>query len=151
MKPVHRNRRLGIIAFGGVALTISAILTFSALEENVAFFYSPMQIANGDADITRRLRLGGLVAQGSVQRKTGIETHFDVTDGIGTITVRYKGLLPDLFREGQGVIAHGVVSPDGSFDADTILAKHDENYKPKELQEALADAEQHKTQKQPDY
>lgn len=127
---------------GGAGLLIasSIALIMSALSQNISYFYSPVEIRDGKADLTRRIRLGGLVADGSVRQGNDIETIFDVTDGAATISVSYIGILPDLFREGQGVIAQGNIQPDGHFKADTILAKHDENYKPKELQEALEKA-----------
>ena len=137
MRPPKRNKRLFFL-FGAIgALGLGAFLVLSALSENVSYFYSPVQIAAGEAEGETRLRLGGLVEDGSVVRGTGTETRFVVTDGAAIVTVRYQGILPDLFREGQGVIANGSFDKAGVFNADTILAKHDENYKPKELVEAL--------------
>jgi len=140
MKPVKRNQRLYILVAGGVALFGAAALILSALNDNITLFYSPLEIASGNIDRTARIRLGGLVAAGTVKHGRGLETSFDVTDGAATITVQYEGILPDLFREGQGVIAQGRFRDDKIFYAETILAKHDENYKPKELQEALEKA-----------
>ncbi|MEM9170351.1 MAG: cytochrome c maturation protein CcmE [Pseudomonadota bacterium] len=140
MKPVKRNRRLLYLASGGVAVTGAAALVLQALNANLAYFYSPVQIARGEAPAGARIRLGGLVAAGSVVRGGETAVAFDVTDGAATIRVVYDGILPDLFREGQGVIAQGRFAEDGAFAAETILAKHDENYKPKELAEALEDA-----------
>jgi len=124
---------------GGGALLIAGAtgLTITALSQNIDYFYAPSDL---DAPLTqsaRRIRLGGLVAEGSVRDGTGVEKIFDVTDGSATVTVTYDGILPALFREGQGVIAQGRFGANGVFDADLILAKHDENYKPKELQDAL--------------
>ena len=123
----------------------AAVLTFAALSQNIDYFYSPQDIAKARAEgsdkLTRRIRLGGLVADGSVRDGDGVEKIFDVTDGAANVTVIYDGILPDLFREGQGVIAQGRFDEAGIFNADIILAKHDENYKPKELADALERAE----------
>ncbi len=146
MKPVKRNNRLLMLGGAGVLLASSTALIMSALNQNISYFYSPIEIQRGEADLTRRIRLGGLVANGTVRRGDDIETFFDVTDGAATISVAYRGILPDLFREGQGVIAHGTIQSDGYFKADTILAKHDENYKPKELEDALEKAGHPKNQ-----
>ena len=146
MKPTRRNKRLALLSLGGVALGLAALLTFTALSQNLDYFYTPEDIVAGKAGLTRRIRLGGLVARDSIRNGEGVERIFDVTDGSASVTVIYNGILPDLFREGQGVIAQGRFKeghtnsePDQSivFIADIILAKHDENYKPKELKEAL--------------
>jgi len=109
-----------------------------AMNENIMYFYSPSQISAGEAPAGRAFRLGGLVSSGSVERTPGsIEVRFTVTDNAQSIPVSYSGLLPDLFREGQGVIAHGRLDQSGVFKADEVLAKHDENYMPPEVAESL--------------
>lgn len=133
MKPVNRNRRIGFIALGAALLAGAAFLVFSALEQNVAYFYSPTDALAADLGADQRIRLGGLVEAGSVNNQNGTEMTFNVTDGAARITVSYTGIRPDLFREGQGVIAQGRMNESGVFMADTILAKHDENYVPREL------------------
>ncbi|GJL92070.1 cytochrome c maturation protein CcmE [Hyphococcus sp.] len=134
MKPIHRNRRLGLIAAGGVLLAGAAWLVFSALERNISYFYTPSEAQEAHIAPEMRIRLGGLVETGSLNHGDGLEIMFRVTDGGATLPVLYSGILPDLFREGQGVIAQGAFNHDGVFVAETILAKHDENYIPKELQ-----------------
>jgi len=134
MKPIHRNRRLGLIAAGGVLLAGAAWLVFAALERNISYFYTPSEAEAANIAPETRIRLGGLVETGSLVHGDGLEINFRVTDGGATLPVRYAGILPDLFREGQGVIAQGAFAHDGVFVAETILAKHDENYIPKELQ-----------------
>ena len=133
MKSPKRNKRLLYLLFMGVSLFVGGYLILSALGQNVSYFYSPIQIANGEADDEQRLRLGGLVAAGTVERGSGTITSFEVTDGAANVVVSYTGILPDLFREGQGVIAQGEFNENQVFIADTILAKHDENYVPREL------------------
>jgi cytochrome c-type biogenesis protein CcmE len=124
------------LAMLGVGIAVGFALR--ALNENLNLFYSPSQIAAGEAPAGRKIRLGGLVTKGSLHRETGqLEVRFDVTDTKKTTTVSYSGVLPDLFREGQGIIAYGVLAPDGSFRADEVLAKHDENYMPPEVADAL--------------
>ena len=133
MKPVHRNKRIGLIIFGLALLIGAGALVAKALERNIAYFYTPSEIHDAGLVPETRIRLGGMVEDNSVESSNGIETTFHVTDGGESIRVTYTGILPDLFREGQGVIAQGRLQADGSFVADTILAKHDENYVPKEL------------------
>ncbi|MEO1242406.1 MAG: cytochrome c maturation protein CcmE [Pseudomonadota bacterium] len=140
MKPANRNRRIGLIAAGFVLLAGAAGLVAKALEQNIAYFYTPSEAAEASLAPETRIRLGGMVEDGSVESRDGIETIFRVTDGAQSITVAYSGILPDLFREGQGVIAQGRLQADGSFTADTILAKHDENYIPKELIDVMDQA-----------
>ncbi|MEM9707041.1 MAG: cytochrome c maturation protein CcmE, partial [Pseudomonadota bacterium] len=111
MKPVKRNQRL--ILLGAAALAGAGVLVTSALNDNLSYFYSPLQIANGEADLTRSVRLGGLVAEGSIVESEDLVTEFVVTDGAATIDVAYRGVLPDLFREGQGVIAQGRIGENG--------------------------------------
>lgn len=141
MKPLHRNRRLGLIAAGAVLLTGAATLVFAALERNIAYFYTPSEAAEASIAPETRIRLGGLVEDGSVVHGEGLDITFRVTDGGATMPVAYSGILPDLFREGQGVIAHGSFNSDGVFIADNILAKHDETYIPKELEGIIHNTE----------
>ncbi|MCY3817164.1 MAG: cytochrome c maturation protein CcmE [Gammaproteobacteria bacterium] len=133
-----RRRRMVAMTGGLVCLVAATALVLTAFEQNMLYFYTPTQIAAGEAPEGRRLRVGGLVEQGSVRRTPGsLEVRFDVTDLDQTITVAYAGVLPDLFREGQGVVAHGLVGADGLFEADEVLARHDENYMPPEVAEML--------------
>lgn len=140
MKPLHRNKRIGLIAAGAVLLSGAAYLVFTALEQNIAYFYEPSDALTAELPPETRIRLGGLVENGSVTTD-GMETLFRVTDGASSITVSYNGILPDLFREGQGVVTQGRMTDNGVFVADTILAKHDENYIPRELKDLME--EQH--------
>ena len=133
-----RRRRMVAMTSGLVCLAAATALVLTAFEQNMLYFYTPTQIAAGEAPEGRRLRVGGLVEQGSVRRTPGsLEVRFDVTDLDRTITVAYAGVLPDLFREGQGVVAHGSLGADGLFEADEVLARHDENYMPPEVAEML--------------
>ena len=138
MKP-RRQRMLTIgLVLAGVALAVG--LALQAFEENLLFFYSPTQVLAGEPPEGRKFRLGGLVANESVRREPGeLAVQFVVTDNAKTINVVYEGVLPDLFREGQGVIAHGRMQADGTFRAEEVLAKHDENYMPPEVADALAE------------
>jgi cytochrome c-type biogenesis protein CcmE len=133
----RRKRLFAVLAIvAGVGLATA--LAMLAFEDNLLYFYNPTQVAAGEAPTGRTFRIGGLVSQGSVQRDQGsLEVRFVVTDFKESIPVRYEGLLPDLFREGQGVIAHGRLSDSGDFVADEVLAKHDENYMPPEVAESL--------------
>jgi len=134
MKPRHKRAAIvfGIVAAVGIA----AALVLNAFQSNLVFFYSPSQVAAKEAPVGRTFRLGGLVKAGSVQRD-GVDVHFQVTDTVQTIPVRYRGILPDLFKEGKGVVAQGQVGNDGVFVAREVLAKHDENYMPPEAADAL--------------
>jgi cytochrome c-type biogenesis protein CcmE len=124
---------------GGVA--IAAVLSFLAIGENMLYFFSPTQVKAGEAPLTRNIRIGGLVVDGSLNREAdGVTVRFDLTDNLHAINVRYRGILPDLFREGQGVVATGRLDPSGIFEAEEVLAKHDENYMPPEVAEALETA-----------
>lgn len=124
------------LVLAGVAIAVAFALR--AFDENLLYFYSPSQIAAGEAPRSKKFRLGGLVTAGSLRREPGsMELRFEVTDMKQSLTVHYNGVLPDLFRDGQGVIAHGVLMPDGTFRADEVLAKHDENYMPPEVAESL--------------
>ena len=130
-----------MIAGGVCALGIAAALVLSAFQKNLVFFYTPTQVAANEAPQGRSFRIGGLVAPGSVQRQPdGVTVNFVVTDTAQNIPVAYRGVLPDLFREGKGVVAQGRLGPDGRFTASEVLAKHDENYMPPEAAEALAKA-----------
>jgi cytochrome c-type biogenesis protein CcmE len=134
----RKQRRLAFVAAGMAVLGIAVALVLAALEENIVFFFSPTDIVTKQVPQDRRLRLGGLVVKGSVARKPdGLTTEFRVTDMANSVTVTYRGVLPDLFREGQGVIVQGQFGADGQFRADEVLAKHDENYMPPEVADAL--------------
>ena len=124
-------------ALGGLAIATALVLF--ALNDTIVFFYSPSDIAEKHVAAGRRMRIGGLVEKGSLQRQEGTRIEFKVTDTAKSLKVSYQGVLPDLFREGQGVIAEGVMSTDGSFIADSVLAKHDEKYMPPEVAKALKD------------
>ena len=132
-----RHKRLAIIVVSVAGLTITALFVLNAFRSNLVFFYSPTEVLEGKAPLDRRFRIGGLVEQGSV-RKKGTQVEFIVTDLKTRIAVHFNGILPDLFREGQGVVAQGRVTADQRFIADEVLAKHDENYMPPEVADALA-------------
>ena len=118
-----------------------AALVLTALEDSIVFFYSPTDLTEKKMPPERRLRVGGLVAEGSVKKDAdGLTIRFDVTDKVNTVPVRFRGILPDLFREGQGVVAEGKMGGDGHFIADEVLARHDETYMPPEVAEALKEA-----------
>ena len=137
MHPLRR-KRLGIVMFIVIGASLAAALVLWALRDNMNFFYAPAQIASGEAPGGRTIRVGGLVVPGSVRRDaTGLEVEFTVTDNRASTVVRYKGILPDLFAEGQGVVAVGELQSDRHFRAQQVLAKHDENYMPPEVHEAL--------------
>ena len=133
----RKQRRLALIGAAAVVLAIATALVLFALRDSIVFFNSPSDIIAKQIKSGTRLRLGGLVVPGSMVRDNQLDMHFEVTDGNRSIKVAYHGILPDLFREGQGVVAEGVLEPGGAFRADTVLAKHDENYKPKEVADAL--------------
>lgn len=135
----RKQRRLTLIASAGGVLAIAAGLILFALNDQIVFFQSPTDIAAKAVPEGSRIRLGGLVEDGTVVKGNDGEVRFSVTDTEASVPVIYIGLLPDLFREGQGVVAEGVMKPDGVFHADKVLAKHDENYMPKEVAEALKD------------
>lgn len=135
-----QKKRLGLIAGGLIICGVAAALVFNAFEENLVFFFSPSQVAAHEAPEGRAFRIGGFVQEGSVQRqKDGVTVRFDVTDTAHTVPVTYKGSLPDLFKEGKGVVAQGKLQ-NGVFVADQVLAKHDENYMPPEAEKAVQDA-----------
>lgn len=132
----RKGRRLVLIGSGLAVLALAAGLILSALTDTIVFFRTPTEVAQQQVQPGARLRLGGLVETGSVAKK-GTLTTFSVTDGNATVKVAYSGILPDLFREGQGVVAEGALQPDGTFKADSVLAKHDEKYMPREVADAL--------------
>ena len=135
-----QKKRLGLIAGGLIICDAAAALVFNAFEETLVFFFSPSQVAAHEAPEGRAVRIGGFVQEGSVQRqKDGVTVRFDVTDTAHTVPVTYKGSLPDLFKEGKGVVAQGKLQ-NGVFVADQVLAKHDENYMPPEAEKAVQDA-----------
>ena len=138
MKP--RHKRLAAIAVGLAALGIATALVLSAFEKNLVFFFTPTQVAANEAPQGRTFRIGGMVQTGSVKRE-GIEVRFVVTDTAKSIPVVYSGALPDLFREGKGVVAQGQLGADGVFRAREVLAKHDENYMPPEAAHAVEKAQ----------
>jgi cytochrome c-type biogenesis protein CcmE len=137
MRP--RHKRFALIIGGVAVLAIAAGLVLYALNSNIVFFYTPTQVAQEEAPKGRNFRIGGLVETGSVQRE-GTRVTFRVTDNVRQIPVAYTGSLPDLFREGKGVVAQGSLGADGVFTASEVLAKHDENYMPPEAAEALRQA-----------
>jgi cytochrome c-type biogenesis protein CcmE len=140
MKP--RQRRLVLVAAGLALLAIAATLVLNAFQSNLVFFFSPSQVAAKEAPVNKTFRLGGMVETGSLQRSTdGLNVQFVVTDTAQRIPVQYTGILPDLFREGKGVVAQGRLGEDGVFRAKEVLAKHDENYMPPEAAEAIAKAQ----------
>ena len=145
MKP--RTRRVFAIVAGLATLGVATALVLNAFQSNLVFFFSPSQISANEAPRDRSFRVGGLVEEGSVKRDaTGLTVNFVVTDLAKTVPVSYTGLLPDLFREGKGVVAQGKLGADGVFRADQVLAKHDENYMPPEAAEALKNARPTNTQ-----
>ena len=141
-----KRKRLYLLLGSLGVLGVAAALVLSALNDNLVFFYSPTQLAEKHIAPDRRFRLGGLVEAGSVT-KNGQEVRFTVTDTHKTVQVVYRGLLPDLFREGQGVVAEGSLGPDGVFVARDVLAKHDENYMPPEVAKAIKEAGQWRERK----
>jgi cytochrome c-type biogenesis protein CcmE len=135
----RKQIRLTLIGSAGAVLALALGLILFALNDQIVFFQSPTDITNQAIPAGQRIRLGGLVEDGSVVRSDNAEVSFRVTDMENTVAVTYKGILPDLFREGQGVVTEGIIGPDGVFVADSVLAKHDENYIPKEVADALKD------------
>ena len=139
MKP--RHKRFAIIAAGIAALGLAAFLVLNAFEKNLVFFFTPTQVAANEAPVGRAFRIGGLVEPGSVKRQAdGVTVQFVVTDTAKNIPVVYRGVLPDLFKEGKGVVTQGRIGNDGVFVASEVLAKHDENYMPPEAADALKKA-----------
>jgi cytochrome c-type biogenesis protein CcmE len=140
MKP--RHRKLALIALVVAALGVAAALVLNAFNSNLVFFFSPTQVANGEAPTSRAFRIGGLVEAGSIKRQAdGLTVNFVVTDTAKSIPVTYTGILPDLFKEGKGVVAEGKLGGNGLFTATQVLAKHDENYMPPEAASALEQAQ----------
>ena len=137
MKP--RQQRMLAVGLAAVGVAIAATLSLQAFQENMMFFVDITEVVEGNAPAERNFRVGGLVVDGSVERKPGdIEVKFTLTDTASNLDVLYAGVLPDLFREGQGIVAHGRMNDSGQFVADTVLAKHDESYMPPEVAESLA-------------
>jgi cytochrome c-type biogenesis protein CcmE len=134
----RRHKRIGIILVGLAGLALATVLALGAFRENLVFFFSPTQVAAKEAPVNRTFRIGGLVQDGTLKREPdGLTVRFTVTDTAASIPVVYKGILPDLFKEGRGCVAQGKIDPDGVFQADQVLAKHDENYMPPEAGEAI--------------
>jgi len=143
-----RRQRLAIAGAVLLALAAASALVLNAFRSNLVFFFTPSQVAAGEAPVQRPFRLGGLVRSGSLQRE-GVQVRFIVTDTQRDVPVAYTGLLPDLFKEGKGVVAQGSLGSDGVFVAREVLAKHDENYMPPEAAEALQRAQDHAPQPAP--
>ncbi len=140
MNPRRRKILVSII-FVVVGVGVATALVLKAFQENLLYFYSPTQVVAGEAPISRLFRLGGMVVEGSVSRDPdSLEVSFELTDTAETVPVSYEGILPDLFREGQGIVANGELNEDGVFIAREVLAKHDENYMPPEVADALEEA-----------
>lgn len=140
MNKRSKRKLLVVLVVFGVA--VAAVLGLTAFEENLLYFYSPSQVEAGEAPDNRKFRVGGLVVAGTVQRETGsLMVQFNLTDNAKVMTVEYSGILPDLFREGQGIVALGEMNSSGQFVADEVLAKHDENYMPPEVAAALKEVE----------
>jgi cytochrome c-type biogenesis protein CcmE len=133
----RKQRRLTLIGVAGLVLVAAAGLVLYALSDKIVFFNSPTDIVTRDVQPGQRVRLGGMVADGSLVKGADGDVRFTVTDGQNEIKVAYRGILPDLFREGQGVVTEGTLQADGVFAADTVLAKHDERYMPRELVDEL--------------
>ena len=140
-----RHKRMGIIAAGLAGLAVAVALVLNALNSNLALYISPTEVVAGQAPKDKPFRLGGMVVQDSLQRENdGLTVHFKVTDNATTIPVTFTGILPDLFQEGQGVVAQGMMGAGGIFKATEVLAKHDETYMPPEVAEMLKKGEQAK-------
>lgn len=137
MAMTRKQRRLALIGASLGVLALAIGLMLNALRDSIVFFNSPTEVVEKHLAPGTRIRLGGLVKPGSVKRSDNLHVRFEVTDGKSAIAVAYQGLLPDLFREGQGVITEGTIQPGGTFTASSVLAKHDEKYMPKEVADAL--------------
>lgn len=136
-----RRQRMIVIGLVLAGVAVAVLLASAAFQESVNYFRTPTQVASGDVPATRSIRLGGMVADDSIARDPGsLTVRFTVTDYANSVDVVYTGVLPDLFREGQGVVTRGRLGADGVFEAEEVLAKHDENYMPPEVKEALANA-----------
>jgi len=137
----RKRKRLYVVLAGMTMLGVAVALMLTAFRDNIVFFYTPSELTDKTFGPDRRVRLGGLVEDGSVAKSDdGVTTRFVITDNIATIDVVYTGILPDLFREGQGVVAEGHLGPDGSLQATEVLAKHDENYMPREVAEKIKES-----------
>ena len=137
----RRHQRTAFILVGLCSLGVASWLTLRSFNKNLVFYFTPTQVAAKEAPIGRNFRIGGLVEDGSLQRYAdGLTSRFTVTDTVNRIAVVYKGILPDLFKEGRGCVAQGTVGTDGNFYADQVLAKHDENYMPPEAAQAIEKA-----------
>jgi cytochrome c-type biogenesis protein CcmE len=138
-----RHKRLSFLLLGLAALGVASVFVLNAFNSNLVFFFSPSQVAAKEAPIGRSFRIGGMVEAGSLKRESnGLTVNFVVTDTAKTIPVVFTGILPDLFKEGKGVVAQGKLTDDGIFHADEVLAKHDENYMPPEAAAALKNAKE---------
>jgi len=145
MSMSKRGKRKLLVIMVVLGVGLATVLGLTAFEENILYFYSPTQIKNGEAPTARNFRVGGLVVEGTVERDSdSLWVKFDLTDGAEIMTVEYSGILPDLFREGQGIVAIGGLNENNIFVANEVLAKHDENYMPPEVADALEAAEQQK-------
>lgn len=137
-----RHKRMVFVVAAIVAVGVAASMVLNALQSNIAYFFSPSQVIGDEAPVERSFRLGGLVEEGSVRRREdGLTVLFMVTDTAKSVKVSYTGILPDLFNEGQGVVARGKLGEDGVFYAEEVLAKHDESYMPPEVQDAIKQAQ----------
>ena len=140
MKP-HRRKRLGVILFVAFGLSVAVMLTLFALSQNINMFYTPTEVANGEVEAGTMFRIGGMVKDGSVeQQQESLAVSFVTTDFVHDVPIEYEGILPDLFREGQGIVAEGRLDTLGVFQASRVLAKHDENYMSPEVRAALEQA-----------
>ncbi|MBL4617491.1 MAG: cytochrome c maturation protein CcmE [Robiginitomaculum sp.] len=137
MKPRNRNRRLTFLGLGLLVLVAALVLAMAGLKDNISYFYAPTELLAEEYEADKSIRLGGMVEDGSFQRSEGLQLSFRITDFNASIPVVYSKILPDLFREGQGVIAEGALGSDGVFVATRILAKHDEKYMPPEVAQSL--------------
>ncbi|MDA9008995.1 cytochrome c maturation protein CcmE [Alphaproteobacteria bacterium] len=135
----RKQRRLVIVLLSALCLGAAALLVAFAFRENIVFFFGPTEVNEGNISVGTRFRLGGLVVEGSVI-KQGENVEFSITDKVETVKIRYRGILPDLFREGQGIVAEGKLNASSVFEASEVLAKHDENYMPPEVASALKEA-----------
>jgi cytochrome c-type biogenesis protein CcmE len=137
-----RHKRLLLVGGGLLLLTAAVILVLTAFQQNLVFFHTPTEVAEGKAGSGKMLRIGGMVESGSIRRQpNGMTVHFVITDTVKTVPVTYTGSLPDLFRDGKGAVVQGRLAPDGMFHATEVLAKHDENYMPPEAAHALEQAQ----------
>ena len=154
MKP-HRRKRLGIILFIAAGLSVSVGLILYAMSQNINLFYTPTQVAEGEVEVGQRIRIGGMVKEGSYESaEDSLQVRFETTDYVNSVPIYFEGILPDLFREGQGIVAEGTVDAEGIFQASRVLAKHDENYMSQEVKAALdaagATPENHQLSPQPE-